>query len=541
MKSFFTVTILILNSVLWVKTFVICTFVLILFPTVGVTQSSDTLWTEDWEGNWIDDWNVTNGTWQVGTPTSGPGGAYAGQNCAATVLDGNYPINADTRIEQINSFIVPSADLNPRLRFWHWYFIAVGDIGEVQIKVGTGNWITISPTYDFGGGGIWTYTYIDLTEFADLSVKIAFHFVSSESNNNTGWYIDDVSLISGPLHYNNPETWESGLGDWYADRGTWEIGAPTSGPGGAYSGQNCAATILDGFYDTNIDSRLISPPIQVPQLLENPRLRIWHWYSFASGDMGELQIKFESGSWQTILGPYTQTGGGVWSPTTTSLDTYADSIVQFAFHFVSNQAFTESGWYVDDVTILDDIIPVELTSFTSTIVNGDIQLDWITATETNNQGFEVQRRNENIEYQQIGYVPGYGTTTQVQKYSYVDSKVVSGNYFYRLKQIDFDGTINYSNELSITITAPIDFLLEQNYPNPFNPSTKIKYQIAETGFVSLRVYDVLGSEITTLVDEEKPAGNYEVEFRDTELLSGVYFYQLHAGSFVETKKMVLMK
>lgn len=519
------------------KTFVIYTFVLFLFPAVGITQSSYTLWTEDWEGNWIDDWNVSNGTWQVGTPSSGPGSAYAGQNCAATVLDGDYPFIADTRIEQLNPFIVPSTDLNPRLRFWHWYFIANEDIGEVQIKIGTGDWITISPTYDFGGGDIWTYSYIDLTEFANLSVKIAFHLVSNESNNNTGWYIDDISVITGPVFYNNPETWEFGLGDWYADRGTWEIGAPTSGPGGAYSGQNCAATILDGFYSTNIDSRLISPPFLIPPLSNSPRLRIWHWYSFASEDMGEVQIKTENGTWQTILGPYNQTSGGVWSPTTTFLDAYADSIVQFAFHFVSNPAFTESGWYVNDVTIL----PVELTSFTYRIVNGGIRLDWTTATETNIRGFEIQRRNENSEYQKIGYVPAHGTTTQVQKYSYVDSKVVNGNYFYRLKQIDFDGTVNYSNELSINITAPTDFTLEQNYPNPFNPSTKITYTIPELTYVTLKVFDVLGQEIITLINEEKSAGRYEIEFDATALPSGIYFYKLQAGNFVETKKMELTK
>ena len=519
------------------NTFVICTFVLFLFPAVGMTQSSDTLWTEDWEGNWIDDWNVTYGTWQVGTPASGPGSAYAGQNCAATVLDGYYPPNADTRIEQLKPFLVPSADLKPRLRFWHWYFIPVEDAGEVQIKVGTGDWITISPTYNFESGGIWTYSYIDLTEFADLSVKIAFHLVSSESNNNTGWYIDDISVITGPVLYNNPNTWESGLGDWYVDRGTWEVGAPTSGPGGVYSGQNCAATILNGFYTTNIDSRLISPTFQVPPLSNSPRLRIWHWYHFASGDMGEVQIKSENGTWQTILGPYNQTSGGVWSPTTTFLDAYADSIVQFAFHFISSSAFTESGWYVDDVTIL----PVELSSFTYTIVNGGIHLEWTTAFETNNQGFEIERRNENSEYQKIGYLPGYGTTSQEQKYSYVESNVVSGNYFYRLKQIDFDGTVNYSNELSINITAPTDFTLEQNYPNPFNPTTTIKYSVPELSYVTLKVFDVLGQEIITLINEEKPAGTYEIEFVVTVLPSGIYFYKLQTEDFFETKKMLLLK
>ncbi|MFC2103385.1 choice-of-anchor J domain-containing protein [Bacteroidota bacterium] len=520
----------------------ICTFVLILFPTVGVTQSTDTLWTEGWEGNWIDDWNITNGTWQVGTPTSGPGGAYAGQNCAATVLDGNYPDNADTRIEQLNSFIVPSAELNPRLRFWHYYFMLAGDVGVVQIKVGTGNWITISPTYTLGGGGgIWTYPSIDLTEFADLSVRIAFHFVSGETGNTYGWYIDEISVITGPLNFNNPEGWESGLGDWYADRGTWEIGAPTSGPGGAYTGQNCAATILDGTYSNSIDSRLISPPFQVSPLSENPRLRIWHWYSFGSGDMGEVQIKYDSGSWQTILGPYTQTGGGVWSPTTTFLDAYADSIVQFAFHFVSNSGSNESGWYVDDITIVSDIIPVEFASFTSTIVNGKIQLDWTTATETNNKGFEVERSIDKTGWEKLIFIEGNGTTTELSEYSFIDKSHLSGTIYYRLKQIDFDGTFEYSDIVEIYVPLPEKYVLSQNRPNPFNPTTEISFTISKAGDVKLLVFNSLGEVVTVLLNEYKNTGRYSVTFDASNFSSGIYFYRLQAGDFLETKKMVLMK
>ena len=190
---------------------------------------------------------------------------------------------------------------------------------------------------------------------------------------------------------------------------------------------------------------------------------------------------------------------------------------------------------------LDLIIPVELTSFTSVLVNGDVKLNWSTATETNNQGFEIQRRNEESEYQKIGYVPGNGTTTQVQNYSYVDSKVANDNYFYRLKQIDFDGTIEYSNEIAVNVTIPLEFALEQNYPNPFNPTTKIKYQLPKAGFVTLKVYDVLGEEIVTLVNEEKQTGNYEVNFDAKNLSSGIYFYKLQAGDFVETRKMVVLR
>ncbi len=187
------------------------------------------------------------------------------------------------------------------------------------------------------------------------------------------------------------------------------------------------------------------------------------------------------------------------------------------------------------------IIPVELTSFKANVSESNVVLEWTTATETNNMGFEIQRRNEDSKYQKIGYVPGHGTTIQIQNYSYVDSKVLSGNYFYRLKQIDFLGTYEYSDEIEVEVNGPLTFVLEQNYPNPFNPSTLIKYSVPENGFVKLSVYNLVGEEVNLLVSGQVDAGFYEIEFDATSLSSGIYFYRLQAGSFVETKKMVLLR
>ena len=195
------------------------------------------------------------------------------------------------------------------------------------------------------------------------------------------------------------------------------------------------------------------------------------------------------------------------------------------------------------------IVPVELASFTSSVTDNKVTLTWTTATETNNQGFQIERRKtqdeRSEEWENIGFVNGKGTTTELQTYSFVDKKLETGKYYYRLKQIDFDGTFEYSNTIEVEINSPTKFSLEQNYPNPFNPSTNIQYAIASRQFVTLKVYDVLGKEVATLVNEEKVAGNYEVEF-NSELsiknpASGVYFYQLKAGDFIETKKTILMK
>ena len=190
-------------------------------------------------------------------------------------------------------------------------------------------------------------------------------------------------------------------------------------------------------------------------------------------------------------------------------------------------------------------IPVELTSFTASAVDGNVVLNWITATELNNSGFQIERRKTKDErsedWESIGFVNGNGTSTETHNYSFADQSPVTGKSYYRLKQIDFDGSYEYSNVIEVDLTLPIEFSLEQNYPNPFNPATSIQYTISSKQNVQLLVYNVLGKEIATLVNEEKPAGNYEVNFDASKLSSGVYFYQLQAGSFVETKKMIIIR
>jgi len=200
---------------------------------------------------------------------------------------------------------------------------------------------------------------------------------------------------------------------------------------------------------------------------------------------------------------------------------------------------------------LDEIIPVELISFTTSVTGNAITLSWTTASELNNLGFEVQRSVENKSWNAIAFVKGTGTTTTLHNYGCVDNSVSSGKYFYRLKQIDLDGSFSFSDVVEVDVSAPADFALEQNYPNPFNPTTTISFSIPATGFTSLKVYDVLGNEVATLVNEEKPAGNYTATFSAKggsasggnaySLSSGTYFYKLQAGSFIETKKMILLK
>ena len=206
--------------------------------------------------------------------------------------------------------------------------------------------------------------------------------------------------------------------------------------------------------------------------------------------------------------------------------------------------------------------PVELFSFNATLLGNVVKINWSTATETNNSGFEVERntplnplsRGEaegRGVWEKIGFISGHGTTTEPKSYSFTDENVKTGNYKYRLKQIDFDGTFTYSNEIEVEVDfTPKEFMLYQNYPNPFNPNTIIKYEIPgqsalggrnDNVLVTLKVYDVLGNEVVTLVNEEKQSGNYDIEFNGSGLASGVYLYRLTAGSFSTVKKLVLLK
>ncbi len=187
------------------------------------------------------------------------------------------------------------------------------------------------------------------------------------------------------------------------------------------------------------------------------------------------------------------------------------------------------------------VVPVELVSFNADVSGKDVLLNWTTATETNNKGFQIERKSTDGDYEDISFINGYGTTTEPKQYSYTDKNVASGNYTYRLKQVDFDGSYSYSKEVEVDINSPAEFSLKQNYPNPFNPSTKIEYSIPQDGFVTLRIYNSLGQEVSRLVNNFVKAGSHSVTFNAGSLASGIYYYKIESGSKVMVKKMMLLK
>ncbi|MEO8398309.1 MAG: T9SS type A sorting domain-containing protein [Ignavibacteriaceae bacterium] len=196
--------------------------------------------------------------------------------------------------------------------------------------------------------------------------------------------------------------------------------------------------------------------------------------------------------------------------------------------------------YFDNIEFIATPVPVELVSFGALTVGNNVQLNWKTATEKNNSGFEIQRSIDKKVYSTIGFVQGRGTTSETSTYSYTD-KDVKGKVFYRLKQIDLDGTFNLSPVVEVNSLQPVQYQLAQNYPNPFNPTTTITYSIPQDNFVTIKVYNVLGNEVATLVNEQITSGSHKIDFNANKLSSGVYYYTIKAGNFVDTKKLILLK
>ena len=253
-------------------------------------------------------------------------------------------------------------------------------------------------------------------------------------------------------------------------------------------------------------------------------------------------------------GDYIQVGSSAQNKTEFT-DNSAIPESTYTYKVFSSNSNGSSGSETATITLP---IPVEMVLFTGKVYKNTVTLYWQTATETNNSGFEVQRSEAGVNsaggenpsgresgdlsrWKRIGYTEGRGTTTQLVSYSFQDKPAAAGRYSYRLKQIDYDGSFEYSKEITVDIDWSGEFFLSQNFPDPFNPATTIKYSLPEDEAVSLRLYDILGKEVMTMVNEKQKAGNYLVSINLSNLSSGIYIYRLIAGSYSAAKKMVLVR
>lgn len=235
-------------------------------------------------------------------------------------------------------------------------------------------------------------------------------------------------------------------------------------------------------------------------------------------------------------------------PTTTpslfavDLSALAGQNVYIAFRYY---ALDQWRLYLDSIYVENSIIPVELSSFNASVYGNNVTLSWKTVTEINNKGFEVQRSNGR-DFKSVSFINGYGTTSQPQVYSYTDKSLQAGKYFYRLKQIDFDGKSEFSSVVEVEVLGPKEFNLAQNFPNPFNPSTTINFSLASDSKVTLKIFNILGQELLTLINGNYPSGNHKIDFDGSNFNSGVYIYRIDASgidgkTFSATKKMILNK
>ena len=495
-----------------------------------------------------DEYKVTLVDIGIETAISGDGTGVQPMTCNLYITDGTpfpggFPgsltligtLDMDIPDQALTHFFIPVAGIAPP---------GSELVVEISIPDATGGaghmfWIgsnplgQTAPSYlSSAGCALTTPTDIAAIGFPDM------HIVMSVTG--------DVNPGGGPLFVDD---FESGLGQWtisnQAGPCDWEILFPaypntyTLPCGASCDGVLVADTdfCLEGFSSTATTSPIDATGMGIVTLtFDND------WRTIASDDEAHVEVSTDGGgSWSSVV-----SWVGVDQRNTSESFDISSMVAgtSFMVRFRTIQPGFDWWWAVDNVAI-DGIVPVELTSFAANVNENNVTLNWTTATELNNQGFDVERNSGN-GFEKIGFVAGFGTSTEIHSYFYVDGSLQEGTYPYRLKQIDYDGTFEYSDVVEVDVTVPDVFALEQNYPNPFNPSTKIRFSLAADSKVSLTVFDVLGQEVANLINGNLKAGSHEISFNASNINSGVYFYKIDATgidgtNFTSVKKMILTK
>ncbi len=382
---------------------------------------------------------------------------------------------------------------------------------------------------------------------------------NDESGNNHHATVYNATLTTDRFGQSNKAYYFNG-NDAYIDLGDWQNGGPLSiCIWVKYSAFNNYARVFH--LGTGIGGTWYYETISILNLDYDPHAYAVV-YKGTSGDGKAVSSNnfFSAGNW--VFTVFTASGtsmklykNGVLDASTT--DGYEPNTITRTDQYLGRQNMSWDQWfygYMDDLRIYsreltaaevlnlyNEPLPVKLKSFNYEIAGQSVKLVWQTATEINNYGFEIHRKSENSNWIKIGFTNGYGNSNSIKNYSFIDRPTGGKNFVYRLKQIDFDGRFEYSNDLMFSLDIPDKFYIYQNHPNPFNPITKIKYEIPAESKIKLSVFDLLGREVSVLVNEILSAGIYETTFDASALCSGVYFYTLGSGKNFVTKRMILMK
>jgi len=394
--------------------------------------------------------------------------------------------------------------------------------------------------------------WYDLTQVTTNSTADEFPSLFIDSNNNAH------IAFAGEGPGGDYEIWyaENTTGAWTIilvdDNGYHEIKPSLRVDGAGYAHiawQGLTDNGYDIFYSNNTSGAFLAP-IQVtaeptdeeePSLVIDPDGKAHIAYQWTLGEPPDQEIYYThnmSGTFTSQMGAQTQVSTG---PSTKdqfpSMDIDANKYLHLAYQGFDG-ADTEI-YYV----VTTHPVPVELVDFKATLHHSDVILSWRTTSESNNFGFDVERSQDGKNFDKIGFVAGYGTTVVPQIYSFTDSKIGSGTYYYRLKQIDFDGSYCYSSILEIQVEPQLTLRLHPNFPNPFNPATVISYSIPSQGLVKLDIYNSQGAHVINLVHRIQKSGNYHIYWdgrnqNGKEVGSGVYIARLKLGQFCKVIKMI---
>jgi hypothetical protein len=429
---------------------------------------------------------------------------------------------------------------------------------DVDVNVGSLNWTNGSgvTSIDVWFDGVMVYSGTPVSTYVlpilDFSTTYSWRVDGSDSSCTTfglNWSFTTINDTGKILVF--LDEFESGLGNWIItnDGGTcdwlqycqpfpntYTISGSTGCLMGADS-DDCGASI--------VATATMAVPVDL-SLFQSVWIEFDNDWNIADiNDEAHLEVSTDGGGvWTSVfswIGVPVRNTHEIWD-----VSSIAGRDSSVLFRFKSVQPGHDWWWVIDNFNIYaSDLVPVELTSFAATVNENDVNLSWSTATETNNMGFEIQRSSNGEDYNRITFVEGNGTVAETQDYTFLDKNLEVGSYTYRLKQIDFDGTSEYSDIVEVEILAPDIFKLEQNYPNPFNPSTNIKFSLPEDSKVTLTVFDILGQEVITLINGNLSAGAHNIDFNASSasggLNSGVYFYRIDATNFTSVKKMILTK
>ena len=409
------------------------------------------------------------------------------------------------------NFTIPAQSLNNTVQY---YLAAQDSAGNISVTLPAGG-SGITPPGSTPPSSYYEFIIANPEYVFSDTVSSMTHYISSG-----GWGLGTNKFVSAPYSF-------------------------TDSPSGNYPASADAKLTIDSVFNL---TGLLKAQLEFDT----------QWATEIDYDYCQVQASTDNGTtWSALSGNYTHVSTSThepaeplydgtqssWVHESMNLSAFIGKNIKIRFRLVSDGSLQYDGWYVDNIKLVTytAVTPVELASFTAARNGNRVCLNWSTSTETNNKGFRIQRSKDNKAWAALGFVYGSGSSTNVNSYSYTDEHPLTEKSFYRLVQEDYDGSIKIYPSIETVASTISSFSLEQNYPNPFNPSTVISYTIPEKNKVVLKVFDVIGNEITTLVNSEMEAGTHTVQLNAKNLPSGIYIYKIQAGNYSQSRKMMLLK